>query len=81
VSIIKSKSSTANLTGSMPFWANGTKAHKTALMCVDAFESKNQLLNKCELLVDLVVCQQQHLHRLWQHSSSFDEVFEKFHQM
>ena len=55
-------------------WVYGTKAHETALLCVNAVESKYQLLNKCELLFDLVVRQQQHLHCLWQHLSSFGEV-------
>jgi hypothetical protein len=31
-------------------------------MCVDAVESKYQTLNKCKLLFDLLVLQQQHLH-------------------
>ena len=42
--------------------ADGTEAHKIVLMCVDAVESKYQLLNKCNLLFDLVIYQQQHLH-------------------
>jgi hypothetical protein len=74
VSIVKSKTFDANFTGSLPFWADGTEAHKIALMCVDAVESKYQLLNKCELLFDLVVHQQQHLHCFWQNSSSFGKV-------
>jgi hypothetical protein len=41
---------------------HGTEAHKIALMCVDAVESKYQLLNKL------------FLHCLWQGSSSFGEV-------
>ena len=41
---------------------DGTEAHKTVLMCVDAVKSKYQLLYKCKLLFDLVVHQQQHLH-------------------
>jgi hypothetical protein len=44
------------------FWVDGTEAHKTALMCVDAVKSNYQLLNKCKLLSNLVVHQQQHLH-------------------
>jgi hypothetical protein len=56
--LVKSKNFGANFTGSPPFWADGTKVHKTALMCVDAVESKYQLLNKCEFLFDLVVHQQ-----------------------
>jgi hypothetical protein len=39
---------------------DGTEAHKTALMCVNAVESKYQMLNKCKLLFDLVVQWQQH---------------------
>jgi hypothetical protein len=48
----------ANFIRSPPIWADGTEAHKTTLMCVDAVESKYELLNKCELF-DLVVHQQQ----------------------
>ena len=44
------------------FRADGTKAHKTALMCVDAVESKYQSLNKFKLLFDSIVHHQQHLH-------------------
>ena len=62
MSIVKSKTFGTNLTGSSSFWADGTKMHKIALMCVDTVESKYQLLNKCKLLFDLVVHQQQHLH-------------------
>ena len=62
MSIIKLKTFGVDFTGSPSFWADGTKAHKTAWMCVDAIESKYQLLNKCKLLFDLVVHQQQHLH-------------------
>jgi hypothetical protein len=62
VSTVKSKTFAANFPGSPPFWADGTKAHKTALMCVDAIEFKYQLLNKFRLLFDLIVPQQQHLH-------------------
>jgi hypothetical protein len=63
VSIVKSNSFGASFTGRPPpFWADGTEAHKTTLMCVDVVESKYQLLNKCKLLFDLVVHQQQHLH-------------------
>jgi hypothetical protein len=61
VSIVKSKTFDANFTGSPPIWADGTKTHKTALMCIDAVESKYQTLNKCKILFDLVVLQQQHL--------------------
>jgi hypothetical protein len=50
----------ANFIGSPPFWTDGTEAHKIPLMCVDAVESKYQLMNKCKLLFDLVVYQQQH---------------------
>ena len=60
---------------------DATEAHKIALMCVDVVESKYQILDKCKLLFDLVVHHQQHLHCFRQHSSSFDEVWEKFHQM
>ena len=62
MSIVKSTTLGVNLSGSPPFCADGTEAHKTALMCVDAVESKYQLFNKCKLLFDLVVHQQQHLH-------------------
>ena len=47
----------ANFTRSLLFWADGTEAHKTTLMCVNAIESKYQMLNKCKLLYDLVVHQ------------------------
>ena len=60
MSIVKSKNFGANFTRSPPFWADGTEAYKTALMCVDVVESKYQLLNKCKLLFDLVVRHQQH---------------------
>jgi len=53
---------------------DGTKVHKIALMCVDAIESKYQLLNKCKVLFDLVIHQQQHPHYFWQHSNSFSDV-------
>ena len=69
VSIVKSKTFGTNFLGSPPFWADGTEAHKTALMCVDTVESKYKLLNKCKLLFDLVVHHQQYLHCFWQHSS------------
>ena len=59
---MKSKTLGTNSTGSPSFWADGTEAHKIALMCVDVIESKYQLLNKCKLLFDLVVRQQHHLH-------------------
>jgi hypothetical protein len=62
VSIVKPKTFDVNFTGSLPFWADGTEAHKTALMCVNVVESKYQLLNECQLLFDLVVHQQQHIH-------------------
>jgi hypothetical protein len=60
VSIVKLKTFGANLSGSPPFWADGTKAHKTILMCINTVESKYQLLYKCKFLFDLVVHQQQH---------------------
>jgi hypothetical protein len=53
MSIVKLKTFGANFTGSLPFWADGTKAHKIALMCVDVVKSKYQLLNKCKLLFRL----------------------------
>jgi hypothetical protein len=62
VSIVKLTTFGANLSGSPSFCAYGAKVHKTALMCVDAVESKYQMLNKCKLLFDLVVHQQQRLH-------------------
>jgi hypothetical protein len=74
VSRIKAETFGAHFTESPPFWADGTKAHKTMLMCVDAVESKYQLLNKCKLLFDLIVHRQQHLHCFKQRSSSFGEV-------
>jgi hypothetical protein len=55
VSIVKPKTFGANFTGSPSFWADGIEAHKTALMYVDTVESKYQSLNKCKLLFDLVV--------------------------
>jgi hypothetical protein len=74
VSIVKAEAFGANFTGSLPFWTDGTETHKAVLMCVNAVESKYQLLNKCKLLFDLVIHQQQHLHCFWQHSSSFGEA-------
>ena len=74
MSIVKSKTFGAGFTGSLPIWTDGTKANKTALMCINVVESKYQLLNKRKLLFDLVVHQQQHLHCFWQYSSSFGEV-------
>ena len=62
MSIVKSKTFGANFDGSPPFWVDGTKAHKTMLMCVDVVESKYQFLNKYKLLFDLVIDQQQHIH-------------------
>ena len=46
VSIVKSKLFGANFSGNPLIWADGTKAHKTVLMCVDTVESSYQLLNK-----------------------------------
>jgi hypothetical protein len=46
VSIVKSKLFGAKFSGNPPIWADGTKAHKTVLMCVDTVESSYQLLNK-----------------------------------
>jgi hypothetical protein len=74
VSTVKSKIVGANFIGSSPIWADGTEAHKTALMCANAVESKYQLLNKCKPLFDLVFHQQQHLPCFWQHSSLFGKV-------
>jgi hypothetical protein len=71
VSVVKSKTFGANFTGSPPIWADGTEAHKTALMCINAVESKYQLLNKCKPIFDLVVHQQQYLNCFWQHSNPF----------
>jgi hypothetical protein len=72
---VKLKTFEANFSGNLPFSADGTKAYKTALMCVDAVEPKYQMLNKCKPLFDLVVHQQQQQkHYFWQHSSSFGEV-------
>ena len=76
--IVKLKTIGANFIGSPPFWADGTKVLKTVLMCVDVVESKDQLLNKCKLLFDLVVHQQQHLHCLWQHSINILVCLAKF---
>ena len=67
-----------DIIGSPPIWADGTKAHKIVLMCIDAIKSKYQLSNKCKLLFDLVVHQQQHLRCFWQHSSSFGKDCENF---
>ena len=61
MSRVKVKTFEVNFTGNLPFWADGTEVHKTALMCVDVVEFRYQLLNKCKLLFDLVVHQQQHL--------------------
>jgi hypothetical protein len=77
VSIVHSKTFGAYFSGSPPFWADGTEAHKTALTCVNTVESKYQLLKKCKLLFDVVVRQQQHLHCFRQHSSSFERYFTK----
>ena len=60
MSIVRLNFFGANITGSLPFWADGTKVHKTALMCVDTVESNYEMLNKCKQLLDLVVQQQQH---------------------
>ena len=62
MSIVKLTTFGTNLFGGPPFCADGTEVHKTTLMCVDAVESKYQLLNKYKLLFDLVVHQEQHLH-------------------
>ena len=62
MSIVKLETFGANCIGSPPFWADGTEAHKTALMCVDTVEFKYQILNKCKLLFKLVVHKQQCLH-------------------
>ena len=61
MSIVKSNFFGANFTGSLPIWADGIEAHKTALICINIIESKYQWLNKCKLLFDLVVHQQQNL--------------------
>jgi hypothetical protein len=74
VSIVKSKTFGANCTASPPFWADGTEEHKTALICIDTVESKYRLLNKCKVLFDLVVHQQQHLYCFWKQYSSFGKV-------
>ena len=55
MSIVKLKTFGANVTRSPPFWAIDTEVHKTTLMCVATVESKYQLLNKCQLLLDLIV--------------------------
>ena len=78
MSIVKLKTFGANFTRSPSFWADGTEAHKTALMCVNAVKSKYQLLNKCRMLFDLIVHQQQCLHCFWQHFSSFGKVERNF---
>ena len=78
MSIVKSNFFGANFTRSPPFWADGTKVHKTAMMCIDTVESTYQLLNKCKLLFDSVVHQQQHLHSFWQHSSLFGKFERNF---
>jgi hypothetical protein len=78
VSIVKSKTFDANFTGSLPFWADGTKAHKTALMCVNIVESKYQLLNECQPLFDLVVHQQQHIHYFYIVSGNIPVRLAKF---
>ena len=57
VSIVKSKKIGANFMGNLSFSVDGTKVHKTMLMCVNAVEFRYQLLNKCKLLFDLVVYQ------------------------
>ena len=44
MSIAKSKAFGANFTKSLQFWADGTKVHKTTLMCVDAVEPKYQIV-------------------------------------
>jgi hypothetical protein len=74
VSIVKLKTFGANFNGSPQFWVDDTEAHKTTLMCVNAVELKYQLLNKCKLLFDLVVHQQQYSHYFWQHFGMFGEV-------
>ena len=72
--IVKSKTFGASFIGSPPFRADGTEVHKTKLMYVGVVEFKYPLLNKCKLLFDLVVHQQQHSQCSRQHSSSFGEV-------
>ena len=62
MSIVKLTTFGTGLFGSPPFCADGSEAHKTALMCIDVVESKYQMLNNYKLLYDLVVHQQQHLH-------------------
>jgi hypothetical protein len=62
VSTVNLKTFDTKFTESPPFWADGIEVHKIVSMCVDAVESKYQLLNKCKLLFDLVVHHQQHLH-------------------
>ena len=78
MSIVKLKTFDANFTGSPPFWADGTEAHKTALMCVNAVKSKYQLLNKRKLLFDLVFHQQQHLHCFYIVSGNISVRLTKF---
>jgi hypothetical protein len=78
VSIVKSKTFDANFTRSLPFWADGTEAHKTMLMCVDTVQSKYQLLNKCKLLFDLVVHQQEHFRYFWQHPVRLAKIERNF---
>jgi hypothetical protein len=74
VSIIKLKTFGANFTGSPSFWTDGTEAHKTALMCIDAVESRYQSLNKCKLLFDLILHQQQHFTLFL---TKFERIFTK----
>ena len=62
MSIVKLKTFDVNFNGSPPFWADGTEVHEITLMCVDAIESKYQLLSKWKLSFDLVVHHQQHSH-------------------
>ena len=47
-------------------------------MCVNAIESKYQLLNECELLFDLIVHQQQHLHYFYIGSGNTPVCLAKF---
>jgi hypothetical protein len=51
VSIGVSKSFGVNFSRSPPFWVDDAEAHKTALICVDAVESKYQLLNNCKVFL------------------------------
>ena len=74
MSIVNLKTFGAIFTGSLSFWADGTKAHNILVDVRRRRRVQISVLKQVKLLFDLVVHQQQHLHCFWQHSNSFGEV-------